>query len=222
MVGKTSGQSRPGCSKMQLGSSRKHLAFSSIAVEQVQTFQARLVEGIVNVGCEVVSHILFADTQLGCPRFRDAVEVFGEQAMIARFLKNSGEIEIGLAERLVAYRPEGEDERLAGDADPFFGQVPGSVPGTIYLERGIADQECSIGLMKHFLQMGRSRRVASIPAPELFKQDANQGHRGQGRAIERDRADFVQWFFTNQKNRANRLPGSNGYAGQNRKIGTVA
>src|SRR5205809_2535276 len=79
--------------KVEFRGLRKDATFGSIAIEQLQAIQARGVQVIVDVGGELLEHIVLGNTKLRSPDVCDVIESTRLQTMIARCLKNRGEID---------------------------------------------------------------------------------------------------------------------------------
>src|SRR5690349_15929326 len=93
---------------------------------------------------------------------------------------------------MLAYRPKGEDEGLAGNALPLLGQVPRAIAFSIYLEGAIANQQRAVIIRKHLFQVRRRFFEARFALVEAIEEYLDQRRRGAGRAVQRDAFDLFK------------------------------
>src|SRR5205085_2357970 len=206
---KSAGYALSSFEEMQLRCFREDFAFMGIAVKQLQTFKASGVEFIMNVVSQIISDCGLANTYPGRPSFNDLFAIDGQQSVIARALKNRSQIKIAveIGQRCTPHRPESEHERFTSKVKPLFREVVSAKAGAIYPQGGITDEQGSIIARQHLFQVRRFARERRFHFPELLKKNFDQSDRGQRRRVERDRGDFAQGDFADQKN------GSHGPAG---------
>ena len=95
--------------------------------EEVQAFEASGVGVVVDVFGEVGVNVRGCEAEARRPFLGDVIEAGGFETVVAGLLEDCGEVwGCGFAggvflQSLLADGPEGEDEGLAGVANPFFG-----------------------------------------------------------------------------------------------------
>src|SRR5512142_635247 len=95
-----------------------------ILVKEAQSLKTLFVKLEVDVAAEIFAHGVFFEAEFAGPGLNDAVEIVRFETVIARVVKYGCEVERTLVHCSLADRPKGKNERLAGQAHPFLGQVP--------------------------------------------------------------------------------------------------
>src|SRR5271170_6765632 len=137
---------------------RQYADLGCVAIEELQALQASSVEVVINIFGEVGAHGGFFETETWSPFAGDLVEAGGFESVVAGLLKHLRQVwHCNVASRrgrpgavvptqcfflqsLLANRPEGEDERLAGVANPLLGEVERVIARAVDLEGGISNQ----------------------------------------------------------------------------------
>src|SRR5215470_5467145 len=111
--------------KMQLRRHGDQVAFVGVTVEKVQTFEAGVIQIVVDVFGEVFDNGSACHPKSSRPRFRNGGKIVWLKTMIAGTLEDCGEVRRRLFRRCPSHCPECKHEWLACEMDPFFGEVPG-------------------------------------------------------------------------------------------------
>src|ERR1019366_2982263 len=112
------------------------------------------------------------------PLLRQQVDVFRQQAVIARLLEDIGQIHpLRLAmQRIQPYRPKREYKWLSREPPPIMAQVVEMVWRIVHrdLSGRVADQQRGIVVLQHFLQVRRMGRELAMSTEKLCKQNLGQ------------------------------------------------
>src|SRR5258708_38155312 len=120
--------------KRDAGRGRQGSNFAGVGVEELQALEARCVEVIGNVFGEVGADFSFCETQAWSPFAGDLVEACGLKSVVAGLLKDCHEFRRRFLQCVLTNGPEGEDERLACAANPFFYEIERVIAGANRLE----------------------------------------------------------------------------------------
>src|SRR6266853_2614602 len=114
---------------------RQRPNFGGVTVKQPQALKASRIKVVVNIFGEVAAHLRFADSQAWRPHMSYGIETFGTKSMVAGLLEDGRQIQrrLSLPQCRFANRPESKHKRLAGVANPFFGEIDGQVTRAIHL-----------------------------------------------------------------------------------------
>src|SRR2546429_2229 len=97
--------------KLQIRRPRKNSDFRSQAVVKLKSLQARRVEIIMDVMCQVDANDLDGEAEARRPLLRDDFKILRRQSMITRVLEDLCDgLCIASGKRLLANGPESEDE----------------------------------------------------------------------------------------------------------------
>ncbi len=131
-----------GRQKIQRGSGGQGTDFRGVAIEKSQALDAGFLQVVVNIFAEVGADLGLGDAQPWGPLAGDKIEAGGFETVVTRLLKGCGQVwsvasrrgQMGAVVSTefiftqfifnqdgLSNRPEGEDEGLAGEANPFLG-----------------------------------------------------------------------------------------------------
>src|SRR6202047_2526020 len=109
--------------------------FGGVTVKRLQALKASRIKLVVNIFGEVAAHVRFADSHAWGPLMGYVIEAFGTKSVVAGLLEDRCQIQrrLSLPQCRFANRPESKHKRLAGVANPFFGEIDGQVTRAIHL-----------------------------------------------------------------------------------------
>ena len=121
--------------------------------------------------------------------------------MIARFLKRARQVKVAPAlKRRTAYRPESENERLACQPDPFFGQIEHQITRTVHLESGITDDQGGVVFFEHLVEVRLHGSELPSTTHPLFEQHLGQRDRSYRGGVESNGSHLLRRNFADQQN----------------------
>src|SRR5580700_7944640 len=120
--------------KSQVGCSRQGSNFRGQTVIKLKPFEARRVEIIMDILCQIDANHLDVEAEARRPLLRQGFEISWRQAVIARLSENAGDrLAVSTFEGLLADGPEGENEGFSRALHPLFRQVESEVASAVDL-----------------------------------------------------------------------------------------
>ena len=186
-----------------MGGEGQRAAFDAVAVEEVESSEAGLVEQVPDVFGEIGADGVAGDSDAEGPIVGEGVDV-GE-ASIAGVLEVGDDLvgrEARGCECFGVDGPEGGDPDGSGEGVPLVREVEIEEPlagaalaGVAIFEGekgGVADEESGVGRLQHRFKIGGVVEEGGLDLPEAREEDAGVGGRGARGGIESDATDAIE------------------------------
>lgn len=187
---------------MQLRGERQSAAFDTVAIEELETGEAGLVEDVPDIFGEIGADGVARNSDAGGPFVGESIDV--AEALVAGVLEVGNDLgsgDVGGGDGIGTRGPDGGDPDGSGKVVPLMGEVeveklfaapPLAGFAVFEGEEGrIADEEGCIGVLQHGFEVGSVFHEGGLDLPEAREEDARVGGRSAGRTVQSDATDAV-------------------------------
>src|SRR6266581_1111085 len=163
--------------ELESRSGRQGTTLGGVTIEQLQPSHASGIKLVVNVLSEIRTNFTLGKADSRRPTARNLRDIFGLHTVVAGGLEYRCQIGRSILQRRTPDRPEGEHERLSGEANQFFREIEGKALEPVDLERGVANDEPCIVTAQHLVKSGSHGREGAPTTHPALKQDFGKRHR---------------------------------------------